>query len=145
MKDIRLDFCSFVLYFHNLSLHLIYTPRITNALLIFLLESTLLIHYLRKHSHSDSFDVEIECLAKAGRSPNITWYRSDDGDHFTVVYPSSAESAVFESSPNRYRLRSLLMVRGLSFSSDATFVCEALDGRTGGAVSKFVTIPKRKL
>ncbi|XP_071808003.1 uncharacterized protein [Asterias amurensis] len=108
-------------------------------------ESTLLIHYLRKLSHSDSFDVEIECLAKAGRSPNITWYRSDDGDHFSVVSPSSGEVAIFESSPNSYRRRSLLMVRGLSFATDVIFVCEALDGRTGGAVSKIVTIPKRNM
>ena len=103
-----------------------------------------MIYYIRKHSHEDSFDVELECLAKSGSRPNITWYRSDDGAHFYMVSPSSDGVAIYESFPNDYRRRSVLMVRGLNFSTDVIFVCEASDIVRGGAVSKIITIRKRK-
>ena len=100
-----------------------------------------MVHYLRKHSHDDSLGVELECLAKAGSSPSIVWYRSYDGLHFEPVSPS-VNVAIYESSPNSYRQRSILIVRDLNWQYDVIFACEALDSQ-GGGVSKTLTIPKR--
>ena len=107
------------------------------------LESKLVIHYLRKHSHDDSLGVELECLAKAGSQPTIVWHRSDDGQYFKPI-SSSTDVIIHESSPNSYRRRSILIARHLTFSSDTIFVCEAEDVVHGGRVSKTLTIPKRK-
>ena len=38
----------------------------------------------------------------------------------------------------------MLMVRPLTFFTDAIFVCEASDVVNGGSVSKIITIPKRR-
>ena len=101
-----------------------------------------MVHYLRKHSHKDSLGVELECLAKAGSSPTIVWHRSDDGKHFETISPS-IDVAIYDSSPNSYRQRSILIARNLAWTSDVIFVCEALDTVRGGGASRTITIPKR--
>ncbi|XP_022090829.1 uncharacterized protein LOC110979373 isoform X2 [Acanthaster planci] len=131
------DFSNFKMFYKAFN-----ETEVQNAYLQETSESKLLIHYLRKHSHEDSFGVELECLAKAGSQPTIVWHRSVDGAHFEPV-SSSADVAIYESSPNSYRRRSILVARDLSFSSDVIFVCEAVDTARGGSVSKRVTIPKR--
>ncbi|XP_022089957.1 uncharacterized protein LOC110978922 [Acanthaster planci] len=131
------DFSNFKMFYKTFN-----ETEVQNAYLQETSESKLLIHYLRKHSHEDSFGVELECLAKAGSQPTIVWHRSVDGAHFEPV-SSSADVAIYESSPNSYRRRSILVARDLSFSSDVIFVCEAVDTARRGSVSKRVTIPKR--
>ncbi|XP_038056101.1 uncharacterized protein LOC119728100 [Patiria miniata] len=131
------DFSNFKMFYKNFD-----DAEVQSAYLQETSESKLLIHYLMKHSHEDSFGVELECLAKAGSPPAIAWHRSDDGTYFESV-SSSVDVAIYESLPNSYRRRSVLVVRHLTLASNVTFACEAVDTDTGGSVSKTITIPKR--
>ncbi|XP_038056100.1 uncharacterized protein LOC119728099 [Patiria miniata] len=133
------DFSNFKMFYKYFS-----GTEVQNEYLQETSESKLLIHYLRKHSHEDSFGVELECLAKAGSPPAIAWHRSDDGTYFESVSPS-VDVAIYESLPNSYRRRSVLVVRHLTLASDVVFVCEAVDTARGGHVSKAITIPKRAM